>query len=146
MQKTYFVNFRWADAFERLPLFNRSVSENSQQADISARPTAIQHCPAKRQRISGILSMIVMKFEFDKQPCISLQTCLMRCFVLFSGVYCVWPIIGRPIVIKIEVSRDFSVHGRLSASRNFHGPTPASPIPQPFGILCYVCIVFYGAS
>jgi len=41
------------------------------------------------QQISSILSMIVIKFEFDKQPCILLHTMLMRCFVLFSSVYCV---------------------------------------------------------
>ena len=51
---------------------------------------SLQYCPAKRQRIRGILSMIVIKFEFDKQPCILPHTC-----------------IGRPIVIKIEASRDF---------------------------------------
>jgi len=58
----------------QLPLLIRS--ENSQQADISATTTTIycEHCPAKRQQISSILSIIVIKFEFDKQPCILLQT------------------------------------------------------------------------
>ena len=106
MQKTYFVGQK----LERLPLLIRSVSENSQQADISATTilsTLSRHTTAE----ISILSMIVIKFEFDKQPFILLQTRFMRCFVLFSSVT-----VCRP---AWPHSHDF--YGRLSASRNFHG-------------------------
>jgi len=67
MQKTYFVDFRWAEAWTFAIIYQVWVWEES---------TGLASYNDKQQRISGILSMIVIKFEFDKQPCILLHAVL----------------------------------------------------------------------